>query len=53
MVAAGHQQTDPDQVGHQIVDRPVDLEEDIAVDAAGQAEAGHRGRTEELPGNEI
>jgi len=53
MVAVGLQRTDPDRAVHQIVVHPAGLEEDIAVAAAGQAEVGHRGRTGELPGNEI
>jgi len=52
MVAVGLQQIGPGQAGHQIVVHPADLEEGTAA-AVGQAEAGHRGRTEELPGNRI
>lgn len=53
MVAVGLQQIDPGQADHQIVVHPAGLEEGTAVAAAGQAEAGLRGRTGELPENEI
>jgi hypothetical protein len=46
MVVAGLQRTDPGQVVHQIV--AAGPGEGIAVAAAGQAEAGLLGRTEEL-----
>jgi len=52
MVAVGLQRTDPGlaEAGHQIVVSPA--EEGTAA-AAGQVEVGRRGRTEELPENEI
>lgn len=54
MEAAGLQQIDPGQAGHQIVDRPAGPGEGTAAAAdAGQAEAGLQGRTGELPENEV
>ena len=52
MVAVGLQRTDPGLAAavHHIVVRNV--EEGTAA-AAGQAEVGHRGKTGELPENEI
>jgi hypothetical protein len=54
MVAVGLQRTAPGlaEAVHQIVVRPAE-EGTAAAAAAGQAEVGHRGRTGELPENEI
>lgn len=48
MVAAGLQRIGPDQAVHRTVDRPAGPGEGTAAVAAGQGEAGLRGRTGEL-----
>ena len=55
MVAVGLQRTGRGlaEAVHQIVVRPVEGGTAAAAAAAGQAEAGLRGKTEELPGNEV